>query len=113
MRGNVWGDFSQCPLSRSTSLALVPASKGGAHAVARPPGHAEGAFGGVLRACTCFRAAWTDAGRQPTVRPPSQGCPLGALCCLPRAGPPRAVFVRTNPRRRRGARLRSPLAQRL
>jgi len=73
MRCNVWGDLSRCPRARAgrlKSFGLVPVSTGGAHAVTLPPRRAEGACGGVPRVCphpTRFRAAWTDAGRQPAV----------------------------------------------
>jgi len=52
-------------------------------------------------------------GRRPAAnrRPPSQAPPFGALWWLPRAGPPRAVCVRAIHRRRRVARLRTPLAR--
>jgi len=113
-------DLSRCPLARvrrSTSFGLLRATSGEAQAAPSHPGthreHAVVCRGRVNRDSFSLFVDGRGRGRAANGLSPSQARSVGALWCLPRAAPPRAVCVRATRRRRRGARLRTPLPRRL
>ena len=91
VRGDVLGDLSRCPRARalrSTPFGLVPARTGGAHAVALPPRHAEGACCGVPRVAPT-RLVFALRGRAQACRqrsPAVAGAPVGGAVVAPARG---------------------------